>query len=357
MRIVTASTERGIALVIVMISIFVLTMLAAGFAYSMKVETMLARHANDETELQWIGRSGVEYCKWLLALQAGCPAEPYDALNQTWAGGAGGPCSTNGPLSEIQQEIEIGNGSFTWKITDLDRKANINSAGQGILERAFMLMGGDAGDMTSLVNAIIDWIDQDDKTSIEGAESNDYESLDPPYQAKNGPIDDITELLFVRGITPELFWGPASTNSPPNAFLEKLNRSTRNELPTFSVGLVDLFTPISSGKINVNTASAEVLQLIPGVDAMIAEAIVAGRQGEYDPSGLTGPYRTIQEVGRVPEVNMMVRRQIEQFCDVRSLVFEAQVTAKVGGSSRTFHAIIVRPTPRDCQVVNFYWKY
>ena len=45
-------------MVIVMISIFVLTMLAAGFAYSMKVETKLARNANSEAELE-IGRAHV----------------------------------------------------------------------------------------------------------------------------------------------------------------------------------------------------------------------------------------------------------------------------------------------------------
>ena len=54
--------EHGIALVIVMISIFVLTILAGGFAYSMKVETRLARNANSETELEWLGRSG----KWVV---------------------------------------------------------------------------------------------------------------------------------------------------------------------------------------------------------------------------------------------------------------------------------------------------
>ena len=47
-------SQSGIALVIVMISIFVLAMLAAGFAIAMKVETKLARNANSEAELQWV---------------------------------------------------------------------------------------------------------------------------------------------------------------------------------------------------------------------------------------------------------------------------------------------------------------
>ncbi len=54
-----SKSEEAIALVIVMIAILVLAILAGGFAYSMKVETTLAIHANNEAELEWLGRSGV----------------------------------------------------------------------------------------------------------------------------------------------------------------------------------------------------------------------------------------------------------------------------------------------------------
>src|SRR5262249_55724197 len=94
-------SQDGIALIIVLISIFVLSIVAGGFAYSMKVETKLARNANSETELLWLGRSGVEYCKWILAQQLNIPTEPYDALNQVWAGGQGGIGTSNSPLANV----------------------------------------------------------------------------------------------------------------------------------------------------------------------------------------------------------------------------------------------------------------
>ena len=59
-----------------MISITVLAMLAGGFAYSMKVETRLARNVNSEAQLEWLGRSGVEYCRWILAEQLRIPWSP-----------------------------------------------------------------------------------------------------------------------------------------------------------------------------------------------------------------------------------------------------------------------------------------
>ena len=61
--------NRGIALIIVMVVIIALGVMAGGFAYSMKVEMKLARNNTHEEELQWLGRSGVEYAKWILAQQ------------------------------------------------------------------------------------------------------------------------------------------------------------------------------------------------------------------------------------------------------------------------------------------------
>ena len=67
MRTDAQQNRTGIALIIVMISITVLSILAGTFAYSMKVETKLAMNANSETELTWLGLSGVEFARYVLA--------------------------------------------------------------------------------------------------------------------------------------------------------------------------------------------------------------------------------------------------------------------------------------------------
>src|SRR5512133_2239024 len=93
----------------------------------------------------------------------------------------------------------------------------------------------------------------------------------------SGSIDDISELLLVQGITPELYWGAASTNNPPGVLQEKLkqNANPLSQQSLILVGLVDLFTPVSAGRININTASAEALQLIPGMNEILAQEFVA----------------------------------------------------------------------------------
>jgi len=365
-----ARREEAIAIVIVMIAILVLAILAGGFAYSMKVETTLALRANNEAELEWLGRSGVEYARWILAAQRACPAEQFDALSQVWAGGTGnGPCSTNSALGEVIKEVHLGNGYFTWKITDHESKYNINVANEAILQQALLLMGVDAGEFPPLVGAILDWVDPDDQQHVDGAENDYYHGLQPPYDAKNGPIDDISELLMVRGVTAEMYWGAGSTNhggigavyQSPTAASGRSSRLGMEGMPAYSVGLVDLFTPISSGKININTASEAVLQLIPGVDAQRAEAIVSARSGEDDGSGITGPFRSVDPgylFNRVPGLGLEVARQVSRFGDVHSSSFDVEIEAHIGSSTRRFNAVLGRsPNPRDVQILTFCWKF
>ena len=352
MKLANHRASEGIALLIVMVAIFVLSVLIGAFAYSMKIETKLAMNANHEVELTWLGRSGVEYCRWVLS-QA-CPSEPYDALNQPWAGGPGsGLCSNN---LAIEHEVHLGPGFFKWKMVDLERKFNINIADDRILEQALTVVGVQAGEIPSISGAIIDWIDPDDQTHLNGTESDYYQGLPRPYYAKNGPIDDLSELLLIKGITQDMYWGSASTNHPPAAFQQVDRWGRPVEEPTYPVGLQELFTPLSAGKLNINTASATALQVIPFVDANTAAQIVQMRSG---PDGVDGtdddtPYRNVGEAGMA--VNPQLVQQLQRYCDIRSRTYAVQVDAEIDGYRRTFYAVIGRNSPREVPILAFYWK-
>lgn len=356
------SSQAGIALVIVMVSIIVLSVLAGGFAYSMKVETKLAQNTSYETELIWLGRSGVERARWVLGLQLAYGNEPYDSLNQKWAGGPGSPMTSNSPLAEVDlnQVVELGNGKITRiKIIDLERKVNINLANDAMLQHALTSMGVDAVEASAIAGAILDWIDPDNATHAGGAESDYYLALNPPYVAKNGPIDDMAELLLVKGVTPEIFWGEIASERPIPAFQAKdrLVVGHPQEFSPYNIGLVDLFTPISSGRININTASPAVLQLIsPLIDPLIANEIVRLRAG---PDGVDGteddtPFRNPGELINVPGLSRQAVENIMRICDVRSRTFEVTVDVEVAGYKRQFKAILGRNSPQDIQVLTFY---
>ena len=44
---------------------------------------------------------------------------------------------------------------------DLERKGNINTADQPMLDQAMRLIGVDAGDSSAITASILDWIDRD----------------------------------------------------------------------------------------------------------------------------------------------------------------------------------------------------
>lgn len=352
--------RAGVALIIVMICITVLSILAAGFAYSMKVETKLAMNANNESELNSLGRSGVELARWVLAQQATIAQEPFDALNQKWAGGPGSMLTSNSPLAGVALDnIQLGAGKFSVKITDLERKVNINMADQAMLEQAMRLIGVDAGDAGPIAASILDWISPSPNALPGGTESSHYETLEPPYQAKDGPIDDLSELLLVRGVTLDIYWGGVSTNHLPAAFQNKVGfRQPGGGVLAYEVGLVDLFTPLSSGQININTASAPVLQMLPFVDENAAAEIIRLRSG---PDGMDGsdddtPFRNPGELVNAG-LNNQVVGQIGRFCTVRSRTFEVQVDAEINGYHRYFYAILGRNGPRDIPVLTYHWKF
>ena len=360
------NSEAGIALVIVMLVILVLATLAGAFAYSMKVEMTLARNANYESQLEWLGRSGVELARYVISEQAKIPGEGnYESLNQKWAGGPGGMGTTNSSLAEISLENnQLGGGTFSVKITDLERKFNINMANQDVLQQAMVVvMGMDASVVPSISDSIIDWIDKDEDNHLSGVESDYYMALAPPYMAKNGPMDDISELLLIKGIfeNPEIYWGSSSTNHPVSAYQSRDNGRPFDDAnrPSYPVGLVDIFTTLSIGKINVNTASATTLQMIPGMDENMAAGTIQLRAG---PDGVDGteddtPLPNVGELINVPGANRQMVTQMSRYCGVRSATFEVQVDVQLGTVTRQYSAVLRRGNrPGDFAILKFYWK-
>jgi general secretion pathway protein K len=352
------SNSSGMALIMVMIAIAVFSALAGALVFSMKVETRLAQRADDEQQLLWLGRSGVELARWVLAQHP--VAEPYDSLNQIWAGGPGGPAETNSPLAGIDlNNYPVGDGTIAIKIVDLERKANINTASTPELQQALTLMGVGADDLSVVVDSIQDWIDTDSAQRIAGAEDDYYQGLNPPYHAKNAPMDNLAELLLVKGVTPEMYWGTSATNHAPGTFQHpKLGLGTApGEEADYAFGLTNIFTAISSGKININTADINVLQVIPGMDTNSAATLILQRAG---PDGVDGteddtPFRNPGQLAAAG-LNPRAVQEATPFCTVSSSTFEVHVTAKIGDSSRDFTAILYRASGTDIQVVSFWWK-
>jgi hypothetical protein len=132
---------------------------------------------------------------------------------------------------------------------------------------------------------------------------------------------------------------------------------------SYPIGLVDLFTPISKGYVNINTASMMVLQLLPGMDENRARNIIEfrtgldGMDGTYDDE----PFENINQLRNVAGfTSAEAIANAGRFMSVRSSTFEVTVKATVGKHSRTLVAVLARGKdtrqPKDVTILYTYWK-
>jgi general secretion pathway protein K len=382
---------------LVMVVIFALTVIIAAFVISMKLEMRLAQVTDYDVQLEWMGRSGMELARYALSMKC-AGQEGIDSLNQFWAGGTS-PCSNDLPQISLK-DFPLGQGKITVTITDMERKWDVNmladarSPRTDVLQKAVQEAGaGDASTAGTVVDSILDWVNPSPDSHFNGAETDYYSRLVPPYNCKNGPIDDLSELLLIKGVTPDIYWGINSTNHPPSAYqqagaagfdhtMHKFKRfsNDREQQDTNTVGLVDLFSPMG-GKLNINTASAAALALLPGIDQNAAARIVQMRAG---PDGIDGtdddaPFHSVGELngglpgglppptgpgavppggapGALPAAGLQAAG-LATYCDVRSYVFEVHVDAEINGVKRTYTGIVSRGGPNAGQVtcVRFHW--
>jgi general secretion pathway protein K len=250
--------QRGVALLIVMWALAVLMIIVLSFSYVTKTEMRSAIAYKEGIEEKFIAEAGVEMAAreiMHIKITRGVAVEA-GAETETW--------NTDGEPNNFN----VGNGSCLVRIIDESGKVDINKAPDIILKGLLTTLGVKEEDADVIVDSIQDWRDSDDFRRAHGAENDYYGSLPRPYKAKNADFESIEELLLVRGVTPELFYG-------------------RDGKP----GLADFVTVYSeSGKIKLSSAPKEVLMAVPGMTSELAEAVTEFRQqiGANSAAGIQG---------------------------------------------------------------------
>ncbi len=252
-RIRQTTNNRGISLIIVLWVMLLLTTIVTEFAYTMRVETDAARNFRDETSAYYIATAGIQM-----------------ALNEISEGSDFVMIDGNGRLAfvkiedgdikpvEAKRELDLGEGRVAYSIYDEKGKININTASWETVETLLMLSGVEKAQSDIIVDSIVDWGDVDHEHHLNGAESDYYISLPTPYEAKNGPMDAVEELLLVQGMNPRIFYGDGSV--PP-----EFGTAGISEAPdlTYS-GISNHLTVYGDGEININTADEKVLEAVLG---------------------------------------------------------------------------------------------
>lgn len=142
-------------------------------------------------------------------------------------------------------------------------------------------MGLDSRTRDAVVDSILDWRDENQLHRANGAEEPYYQSLPEPYSCKDGLIDILEELLLVKGVTREIFYGGRIGTTMAASMGPRQHMK--------GPGLVDIFTVYASrGRVNINTAPKAVLETIPGIGPQRASSIIRARE--------KAEFRSIQEL-------------------------------------------------------------
>ncbi len=156
----------------------------------------------------------------------------------------------------VQYDEETGEG-FEVKITSEGRRFNLNAiimrGDSDFLNTLFTDWGMELEDSQALVDALTDWVDEDDEASLNGAEVEDYEEEGFVNQPFNRPFYDLEEARLVRGMKQ----------------LEALKPDWR-----------DWFTIWSSGQLDLNDAPAELIAIAAECPVEVAETLVEAVCGE-----------------------------------------------------------------------------
>lgn len=249
--------ERGAALVLVLWIFIFLFVVAFDFSASVREEATAARRYRDDAQGYYLALAGFERGIYEF-LQRPSRAEPQqrdrpaDLFDGSWLEGA------------------LGDGVYRVRLVDEGGKVNVNRADEQTLRQIFANLGVQEPRRTILVDSILDWRDQDDLHRLNGAESDYYLSLSPPYTSRNGPFDTVEDLLWVRGMTPALFFGYEDNEAGPADGHRR-------------AALGDIFTVDSPmDRINLRTASAEVIHALLGIPLEKSRDFVEERRKHSD---------------------------------------------------------------------------
>lgn len=261
-----------------------------GFQYAEAVNAWAERVLNDDIQRQvdYLGEDWAEF---------GRPEAEVDASeNDSFS------LDLSSQESEDDSErvvIDIGFDGLEYSIDDLQAKFNLNnlsSTNKTFLasqKRIFLnllelIEVGDSDQRERLYGALTDWVDANDLESVNGVESGTYGTKKTSYYAADQQLSSVGELKFVEGF----------------------NSTIINQLRPYVTVL-----PIDNARININTASAELLASlnsatvvdVGSVTAFLARRLQNGFQGftESDIQAAETAIIGVNPVGAQPVPNMI----------------------------------------------------
>jgi general secretion pathway protein K len=360
--------EHGIALVITLFVVALVTVLVLEYHFDAKIELDLAANYAREVQANQLAMAGMQFARALLQ-QDGREA---DGPDDTWFMTKDMPCipprqlltlaeadsAAAAPVfAENQEEGQTGResqpaeqGCVILRITDEQSKLPVNAlmptqegeevnpTWRPIFEEFFLGFQIEP----EVIGALVDWIDANDVPSgLGGAETPFYEALETPYRAPNRAMRTPGELRLVRGVDTEML---------NKLFPDRLPE----EMPDIDVGSNAYVTTFGNGaeaRVNMNTANEPVLQALlsglqggsAGVEDEVLEIIARRQEAQFASSS--------EVSALIPDSG--AQSQLAEVAEVKSLYFRVESIGSVDVVQKRAVAVFRRGSQNDLTPVYF----
>jgi type II secretory pathway component PulK len=309
LRISGTYRHTALALIVVVYILAALGTLAFALAFRSRIGLWQAQLSIDRARQDQIALAACARACRLLALD-----DPnVDSYDDAWSGWH---------ALELPQDSTGGQrlGQAWWRLTDESARMNVNLASSDVLSRT-------EGLDQAAVASILDWIDEDDTPNPDGAENEYYASLSPAYACRNGPLESLEELAFVKGITGELYFG-ARPAEPLEALDDlALGQAGATGDEDGAAGLSELLTVYGDDRINLNTAPAGVLKAVPFLSEAAVDEILRRQQPR------TRKFTTIEDIQTNDTFSLMDKTVLLQVSKFNSSYFQFRVKIQLEGVS------------------------
>ncbi len=244
--------------------LILLSGIATEFCFAMRTEVNMVRNFKEQTEAYYIALAGLNRAIIELLRNESSPEKKKLLADESEKAPEK---SSRWRMNTDIPPVAFAEGRFKVRIGNEAGKINLNTADEILLK--MMLNGFDMEEQEKsvIVDSIMDWRDENDVHRMNGAENDYYQSLPNAYDCKNGDFDTIEELLLVRGITPDLFYGGLK------------NRLTVLEDSGSKQGQIRHGSSKAGGsKICINAASRDMLLALPQMTDDLAQSILDFRK-------------------------------------------------------------------------------
>jgi len=321
--------SRGSALIVAIWTIALLSILVVSFAFDAHLETKVLSVTRKRHQAEYLAMSGITIAEMLMDKQGKVSGgeAPEAVADDRWYQ----PSlllKRGKPVSGLVEKL--GAGYIRLDIEPEPGRRNVNRLTDDDWERILQVGGVPEELWPTLIDSFRDWTEPDGKPPrTNGAKTDDYyNTLTPPYRIRGSAVDTVRELLLVKGFRETILSGGVLNPDDLPAHQKVLS------------GIQDMLTTYGDGKVNVNAAGLRVLMTLPGVDDLVAHAIVEERerQASEGANGIpdTGFKSVPDFMSRIPGLDPTVVNQVTTV----SSVYRVTAIGQVGRVTRRIWAIV-----------------